>query len=290
MKKINAIAIVMMFMTVFVAAAATADDSICDSVDMEWIRTHVPVPPAKIIEKAPLNGLCQVILDIQGQLVPVFTGKNFVLAGEMFQDKQQMTQNKINDLKTAAIKESMDKLKTVVSMSYAPANANGKVVYMLTDPLCPYCSQAGDQLKDIADETGATFKLILANVHGEAGEKKVKEALCKNFTFDQYIASEWKQTPPEEFECEKADTFWVESSKVVSGLGVRGLPAFITMDGQMVSGANMPAVKEAIGKMTSKTDDGKKVVSEAACDGQCDGQCQNQCKGSCDKPCAKKQG
>lgn len=234
---------------IFTIVTTSFASGVCIQVDMAWIQTHVPVPPATIIEKTEVNGLCQVILKIQGQMVPVFAGKDFVVAGEMFQNKTQMTQNRIATLQAQGMEQHVKKLDGIASMTYAPKNANGKVAYMMTDPLCPYCNTAGDSLKSIADETGVTFKLVLANVHGAAGEAKIKEALCKKFSFDQYIEKEWKQTPAENNQCTEADTFWANSSKIVEELGLQGLPAFILQDGQVVTGANMPGLKGAIGKM-----------------------------------------
>jgi protein-disulfide isomerase len=137
----------------------------------------------------------------------------------------------------------------VVAITYAPENATGEGVYFLTDPLCPCCNKAGKQLKAIADETGVTFKVVYANVHGAKGEAKIKESICSGYDFEQYNADEWKSLPSTNNVCLEADLLWNRTQQVVGKLGLKGVPAFVTDSGEFVSGANMPALKKAIASM-----------------------------------------
>lgn len=252
MKIINVLTIVVFIAGVSASSTFAAKENPCDNVTIEWMQSHVPIPPAKIISKTPESGLCQVVLQIGQEFVPTYTGKNFVLAGEMFRGRVQVTESKILGLKKEMMSKNMDELETVVAMAYTPETSVGKSVYFLTDPLCPYCSRAGKQLKALADRTGVTFKVVFANVHGQKGEDKIKEAICGEYDFVKYNSDDWKRTTPQNIQCAAADDLWPRSQGVVGKIGLKGVPAFITEDGDFVSGANIPALEKAIVEMIGK--------------------------------------
>lgn len=250
MKTAKTIAILTLILFAITGHAFAADENPCDKINIEWMRAHVPIPPAEIVSKAPESGLCQVILKIRGEFVPTYAGENFVLAGEMFRDRKQVTQAKLETLQAAAATQNIEKLETVVAMTYTPENSNGKSVYFLTDPICPYCNRAGKELQSLADRSGVTFKLVFANVHGQKGEAKIREAICSGYDFAKYNTEDWKKQPPQNTQCAAADDLWGRTKEVVAQMGIRGVPAFFTEDGVLVSGANMPKLEEAIKRMT----------------------------------------
>ena len=234
-----------------VTSVSVAGEGPCEGVTIKWMQTHVPIPPAKILSKTPESGLCQVVLKIGNEFVPTYAGKNFVVAGEMFRNRIQLTQAKIESFKQEATLSRLEELETAVAITYIPEEGTGKSVYVLTDPLCPYCNRAGKELKTLADETGATFKVVFANVHGPKGEAKIKEAICNGYDFEKYNTDDWKTQPPQNAECVEAGTLWGRTQQVVAKLGIKGVPAFLTEAGGFVSGANIPALKKAIADMNS---------------------------------------
>lgn len=236
----------------FAGVAFAADENPCDNVTIEWMQAHVPIPPAEIITKTPESGLCQVVLKIGNEFVPTYTGKDFVLAGEMFRSRVQVTQAKIGGLKKEMISKKVGSLESVVAMSYTPEKSANKSVYFLTDPLCPYCNRAGKELQGLADRSGVTFKVVFANVHGQQGEDKIKEAICSGYDFAKYNTEDWKKLPAQNTQCAAADDLWGRTQGVVAQLAIKGVPAFITEDGDFVSGANIPALEKAIKDMIGK--------------------------------------
>jgi len=60
---------------------------VCNEVNEELLQKHAPIPPYKVVSKREVKGLCELILNINGDLVPVYATKDFILAGEMFSNR-----------------------------------------------------------------------------------------------------------------------------------------------------------------------------------------------------------
>ena len=50
----------------------------CMGISIRKLRQQVPIPPATILSKKAVAGMCEVILDIRGQYVPVYAGPDSV--------------------------------------------------------------------------------------------------------------------------------------------------------------------------------------------------------------------
>lgn len=237
----------------FTPPARAAEDP-CAGVNVDWMRKHVPLPPGKIVQKAQESGLCQIIYKVQNEFVAIYAGRDFLLAGEMFRDRKQVTAPVIMKFQKEALadqaamrKKMMGGFDELVAFTYTPKNANGHTIYMITDPLCPYCNKAGKGVKKLSDKTGATIKTLLFTVHGEKGTQKSIEAICKNYDLDEYNESSWKKAPtPDGALCEAGSDLVGKTAAFVAKLGLRGVPAFVLDDGQMIPGADMAAVERAL--------------------------------------------
>jgi len=241
--------------TLALAGLCMAGDSdVCKTITLASLKKHVPIPPAKIVSKREVNGLCEVIMDIKGELVPVYATEKYVIAGEMFENRTQVTQSQINQInakKFLTLKEQVDKC---VAMTVKPkAGAVRKTVYLITDPVCPYCHRAESKLKEYADKYGAEFKLVLYSVHPPIGRQKAIEAVCRGLSAEQYLADAWKkENKTQDYQCEKGKKLISETEHVVRELGVRGVPMFYLSDGTLIRGANMRALARALGRGEKK--------------------------------------
>lgn len=219
--------------------------NVCDGKNIEWLQKHVPVPPQCTIESInPVNGMCEIILKTGPQLIPLYVKDDFVLAGEMYQNKTQVTEEKLTKLKKVAIKDNITDLDNATAFTYTARGSavNPKTVYMITDPLCPYCSQASEKIKNIIDKNKAVLKTILYTVHGKEGQKKVNEAVCRKFDFEKYSSSDWKKES-ENITCERSENLRKKTTDLAQKIGITGVPVFVFEDGRMVSGANMAQVE-----------------------------------------------
>jgi thiol:disulfide interchange protein DsbC len=232
---------------IVLSTIATADDqNVCQGKNIAWLQNHVPIPPQCVIESvSPINGMCEMILKAGPNYIPIYVKDDFVLAGEMFSHKKQITEEHITKLKEVAIKDNIKSLDEATAFTYTSKGAGEtkKTVYMITDPLCPYCAQATDKIKNLIDKNHATLKTILYTVHGEEGIKKTNTAICKSFNLDQYADPKWKKDKSDNQTCERALNLAKKSKELAQKIGISGVPMFIFDDGRMVSGANMAQVE-----------------------------------------------
>ena len=237
----------LLFTLLFIFAVSPVHaENPCATITPDSITRHVPVSGA-IISKRNVNGICEVILKIRQEYVPVYVTPDFVIAGEMFQDKKQITKNIIDKLKEKNFILYRKPLDQCVSMKYTPQGDIKQTIYMITDPECPYCDRAAKKIKKIAGNYQAEVKIILHSVHGKAGRGKVIEAICRNLDFDQYTNKNWiKENKTNEYQCGAGTARLKQTEKIIKKLGITGVPVFYLGGGKKIVGANMPALIKAL--------------------------------------------
>lgn len=227
----------------------------CKNIDLAWLNQHTTISKSQIVFRQPLDGLCEVIIKIGTDYIPVYAGKTFIIAGEMFKRKQAVTGPKIKTLKNNHIRKNIQELNSVTAFEYKPGVPKNRTIYMITDPLCTYCNYAAKHIKNIADKYGATVKAILYTIHGDQakgegkGYDKSMEAICRKFDLDQYAASEWKKTPASnKYRCQKGKDLLAASAGLMVKLNLKGVPVFILDNGVRINGADIPALERELEK------------------------------------------
>lgn len=237
----------MVITAIFLSSGIADDQNPCANIDLAWLGRHSPIPPGRIVSKHAMGQLCEVILKLGNEYVPVFAGDDFIIAGEMLKEKKQLTRARIDELKAEGFKNLVPQLDSMAAITYRPAEPKNRSVYMITDPLCPYCDMAGETVMALADTYGATVKAVFYSVHGKQGEEKSMEAVCRKFTLGQYAEKEWKALPfDESHRCPEGEKLIRASREAVGKAGIAGVPVFIFDDGRFVSGADMAAVEKIL--------------------------------------------
>ncbi len=244
------IILTMAIMAIFLSTSFAEERNPCGNIDLAWLRTHSPIPPGRIVSKHNIGSLCEIILKLGNEYVPAFAGDDFIVAGEMLKDRKQITKAKINALKAESFKKLIPQLDSVAAITYKPSENKNRKIYMITDPLCPYCNMAGEKIIPLADTYGATVKAVLYSVHGIEGEQKSIEAVCRKFSLSQYTEKEWKTLPfNESYQCKEGKKLIETAREVIGKTGITGVPVFIFDNSQFVSGANMAAVENILRDM-----------------------------------------
>ena len=225
----------------------------CKNVTILSLRANVPIPPAKIVSRRDVNGVCEVILSIRGEFVPVYVGKNYVIAGEMFQDRHQVTQAQLEKLKAERFLGLKPEVQRCVAMTLKPpaGKAVKHTVYMITDPVCPFCHRAESTLKELSSKYGAEFKMVFYSVHLPVGRQKAIEAVCRGLSAEDYLEGSWKKDN-KQYQCAKGTELIKRSERLARKLGVRGVPVFYLANGERVVGANIPALARALSEASRK--------------------------------------
>jgi thiol:disulfide interchange protein DsbC len=128
-------------------------------------------------------------------------------------------------------------------------NGKGTKVVVVTDPTCPFCRKACNELRHYAKEGKATFYVYFLPVHGNksmqyiadimnAPKEKRAEILEKIFT------GKWKPTGKPFSPQARAE--FEENLKVVNLIGATATPTFVFPDGNRIAGARINLIAKLI--------------------------------------------
>jgi len=240
-----AIAILVLFAT----AAAVYGGSLCNEDNktvLSFLNKHVPIPPAKIVSKREVYGLCEIILQIKGEFVPVYATDQFVLAGEMFRNRHPVTQEKIKKVQAGLFISMRSQIDKVVAMTYKPVMLSKvqHTMYMFTDPVCPYCHLAEVGIRQLLKEHNTVLKVVFFPVHLPEGKEKAIEAVCRKLDFQAYIKDDWRKEKKMQYQCEEGERLVEKSIVVARKLGIRAVPTFYLDNGKRVTGANKGLIEK----------------------------------------------
>ena len=229
----------------------------CSEIDMPAISKILKgdaLSGASIVSKEPIQdlGLCEVILQTQsGQYLPCYVCRDFMILGHLYKDGQNISENRTARIRKSLFLSLKPELNSAVAFIYRP-KVKKTNVFMITDPLCPYCHKAEPQIKALADKYHAQINVILYSVHGPNGDKKCVEAVCRNFALDAYQKEQWRKENTDDFQCEKGVLLIEKARNLVHQIGITGVPTFILDDGRSVSGANLDALKRLLAEASSQ--------------------------------------
>ncbi len=226
----------------------------CSKITPEVIGKHIPISNFKILSTRGINGICEIIVNINGRIVPLYGSENYLISGDLFSERINRTRVKITDVNKKLFLDNKKAVDEAVVFEYIPKKIQVKtVVYMFTEPLCPYCHKAGNEVKRLADKYGFTVKVLLVSMHGERGRDKCIEAACRHFkageafNLEQYNELEWKKEKVvKESLCEKGAALIKKIEELSERMGIDGVPCFYTDKGNYVSGADMPALERLV--------------------------------------------
>lgn len=253
---------------IFFSAIPSFSSDVCSGIDIpalsrivngnqaNTIFSNLFSSETSIVSRKPINDLkmCEVILRMQqgGQYVSCYAGSGYVLLGRVFKDGRSLSDATISDLKKSAFTSVKSKLDDLAAFTYTPKGKPIGTVYIITDPLCPYCHRAETGIINLASEFNVKLKVLLYGVHGVNGDKRATQAVCSGLTLEDYIKGDWKQKNIDEAQCEKGKLLIEKTKAVISQLGLGGVPMFYLDDGRSVTGADMPALKEILTKLQTK--------------------------------------
>ncbi|MDQ7031707.1 MAG: thioredoxin fold domain-containing protein [Desulfonauticus sp.] len=240
----------------------------CNNINKQDIIRHLPknaftksfFSKAKIASKRKIKDMCEVILELSNRFYTCYLTKDFLIIGQMYSNGKSISKPVIEKLKLKQTKETekeffnqrknLDKFAAIV---YKPSPTAQKVLYMFTDPLCPFCHKAETKIKQIVDKYNVILKIILYPVHPIIGPKKAIEAICRNFDLKQYLSQQWKKEKEndiEKYQCNKGKKILETSKEIGDKLNIRGVPTFLLDNGTKIIGANLIQLESALKELT----------------------------------------
>jgi len=169
----------------------SAGNSICDNAQ-QILEKHAPLKglPYKIVSTRMFKNLCEIVIDIKNELIPLYTNGLVLISGEAWVNKKPVTQEFLQKLRKRIFKKQLEKLD---SYTVAVYNSKGeKLFYFVADPECPYSNWVKEKVKKLADEENATIKLVLLPLPIHKGSAlKVESFVCGNKSFEDYLSGNY---------------------------------------------------------------------------------------------------
>jgi len=227
---------------VSVGAFAGQVPAVCKGINL---NEHVPIPPYRIMSERDVYGLCELILQINGELVPVYATKNFVIAGDMYSHRKQITERQIWKVKSEILKRKFKKYGVDLDfITVAKFNPQAKrYVYFITGPLCSYCEKVKKDLVKLAQKYNFGIRLIFYPIHGSVAEDDVRAFVCGHKSFKDYLNDNYFGSTA----CEDADNYLEFAPKILKKFGVRGVPTIITYKGDYIIGYQPKVILKDLG-------------------------------------------
>ncbi len=251
MKSFSVIKVIIACLVFSAVADAYSETGKCSRISEETVRKHIPVSSFNILSAREVNGMCEIIVTVSGRIVPLYGNEEGLVSGDLFHEKQNTTKERIYEINKKSFLDNRKSIDELVAFEYKPAEIKtGKVLYMFTEPLCPYCHKAGGEVKAMADKYGFAVRILLVSMKGEEGKKKCVEAACRHFIFndkfnlEEYNQIEWKKARTEDqFICQKGVELINKTEDLSAKLYIDGIPLFYLDNGDYVSGADMEALE-----------------------------------------------
>ncbi|WP_022667739.1 thioredoxin fold domain-containing protein [Desulfospira joergensenii] len=238
----------------------------CSWVDLAWISSQAPLTPdAEIVFKKDRGGICEVVLAMEGRLVPVYAGKDFIVAGQMLRQQKDLTRDTLTSLSHVAnrvrqeaeekkalaaeerktfLKNNIDTLSSLVSISLQPAGSTG-AIYVITDPNCAHCKALLPELETAVFEADLALKVIFHPLLGPESEKIVAHTICSGYSYGDYRAMTGQE---DLISCEKARDRIQKTRALFQSAGIGFVPMVVAQDGSwVVEGSNITEVRIRLG-------------------------------------------
>lgn len=207
--------------------------------DQELLKKHLPFMPkdVKIAKTRRVFSLCEYVVEDRGNIFTLYAGEDFVLAGAMFSKGQPISRESVEEVQKERMKEVLKDLEKLYVAEIK--GSQGKILYMVSDPDCPFCEGAKNKVVEMAKKNNWTLRLVWfpLPVHPKAYDRAVS-FVCEKRTWEDYLKSLYGTS-----KCEEGIKKVSESMETLKPY-VSGTPTFIFSDGDVVQGANIKALEE----------------------------------------------
>ena len=247
--------------------SSVSANSVCDHVDLAWLQSQVTIPKdAKLVYKKERGVLCEAVLSFEGGLAPIYAGKDFIVAGQLYKKGVSITRKTmagLSDVADAERKKAKEKekkavemrkvffkthaadLADLVSLNFAPGGTSDKFIYVISDPACSHCKALLDSLEEVAAEIGLALKLVIYPVLGEESKTMTAHVICKHLGYGAYKTLE---TDDAVQGCEKADQRINKTFDLLKKADISFVPLVVAHDGSwVVEGNDICSVREHLG-------------------------------------------
>jgi thiol:disulfide interchange protein DsbC len=214
-------------LTSFAATAQTVamEQTGVDKLKQALART-MPNVKANKVSATPIDGLYEVI--VGSQVVYMSDDARYMIEGDLFdlKTKQNVSEEAKSTIRLAAI----SKLGEENMLVYKPENVKDTIT-VITDIDCPYCRRLHSEIPDYL-KNDVEVRYIFMPLKGSADMKKTVSVWCAD---DRQQALDTAKAGGE-IEEKTCDNPIRAHLKLARELGIRGTPAIVLEDGQLLPG------------------------------------------------------
>lgn len=190
----------------------------------------------KEITPGPTSGLCQILVEFNGQKKILYSDNKgiYLITGQIFdtKTKKNITQETVTELNRFT-DDDMKKLETFTAFT---VGEKGPSVYLVTDPQCPYCKKAEEELVPMAKKGQIKLHVLLFPLPFHKGAKEE----CISILCDNKGIEGLKNRYRSENQCDKGKKKIEDTMTFLKKKGISGTPTHIFPDGRYKSGVMKP--------------------------------------------------
>jgi thiol:disulfide interchange protein DsbC len=208
-----------------VSASVSAEVSGTEQVRQALAKSMPKVQPTTISATA-IDGLFEVI--VGSQVVYMSVDARYMIEGDLIdlETKQNVTEDAKSVIRLAAI----DELGADKMLIYRPEKVKN-VITVVTDIDCPYCRRLHSEIPDYL-KNDVEVRYIFMPLKGSSDMKKTVSVWCAE---NKQLALDIAKSGGE-VDDKTCDNPISDHMRLARELGVRGTPAIILDDGQMLPG------------------------------------------------------
>ena len=211
--------------SLFTSFSVIAETDAVDKLRQALAKSMPLVKPDKI-SKSPIDGLYEVV--VGSQVVYMSVDAEYMIEGDLYNlvTKENISENAKSVIRLAAInKLGVDKM-----LVYKPENVKSTIT-VVTDIDCPYCRRLHNEIPDYL-KNNVEVRYIFMPLKGAADMKKTVSVWCSD---NQQQALDIAKSGGE-VEEKTCDNPIQEHLKLARELGVRGTPAIVLDNGELLPG------------------------------------------------------
>lgn len=214
---------------VFSFAQCPSKDVVQKAVEVAFKQNDVKVMN---VTQGVVPGLCDVEVEQKGQKRMVYTDSTgqYLIAGQVFKasDGTNITQEAVSNLNRLSVMEiaQLDKI-----VAFTDGN-KGKVVYLVTDPQCPYCQKAEAVLSEMVKKGEVQVKYILMPLPFHKGAKEESISILCDKKGIEGLKSRYRS----ENQCAEGIKKIDDGIAFLQQKGITATPTYIFTDGRFQSG------------------------------------------------------
>lgn len=211
------------------------------------------------VQPTPVPGICQATVKVKGRDRLLYTDSNgdFFILGQIIDTRTG--RNLTREADQTLNHFTPEEMKQLDALTGFTIGKSDKVLYLVTDPQCPYCKKAEKVLEQLADkgELSVKFLLFPLKFHKGAKEQSIS-VLCDNKGLTGL-----HEGYTSENQCEDGTKKVEDTIAFLSNKGISGTPTYIFADGSYHSGLMQEAqLRATMGLPPAKNPDPKTDKAE----------------------------